>query len=354
MHRFLPGCCAAAVLLCTAQADIIQVGTYPAKVVPEQASTVPVERGLVSDLADASGRLERGAVIAIVNKEKTAQERDELELQLSREKITKKDEIRKLEAQRKKVDFYLNTLTPEERKYATDAGTEGAPPSKEALADIDERLELLHRELKNMPERRYREFNRTHDALTVRMPYTGRLQYHITPPEDPAAEFEYIPSGSQPFATVCDDSAFYITINLSQTELTQLPPEQFSVYVNLPGGRKLRGTYHHRRVEHSGSADMLVYFFRLEQQDHDTAYTMLGSNAKAVLEYETGSAVRIENKARMLADPAAAECENWEQLVARLFPDYSILLIAERSIILCPAGSAETAGTTAPGHEPDL
>ena len=317
-----------------AGAQPVPVGSFPAKIVPEQATTLPLERGTVSDLADASRRLKRGDVIARVNVEKTEREREEMELQISKEKISKRDELRKLEAQRSKLRFYLDSLSEDERKFAKDMGGEDMQPSKEALADIEERISLLQRELDRMPQRKREDFERAHEALTIKMPYDGRLQYNITLPEDTTKPFEYTASGSQPFASVCDDSAFYITINLNQTELTQLPPEQFSAEVALPDGKKLCGTFHHRRVEHNGSTDMLVYFFRLQPQDHETAYAMLGSNAKAAISFETGEGVRIESKARLLNRPEAAESENWEELVQRMFPDYNIVLIADRDIVL--------------------
>lgn len=317
-----------------AAAQPVLVGSHPAKIVPEQATTLTLERGMVSDLADPSRRIERGTVVARVNKDKVEREREEMELQISKEKISKRDEIRKLESQRDKLRFYFNSLSPEERKYAKDVGGEDMQPSKESLADIEERISLLQKELERMPERKREEFEHTHEAKTLKMPYTGRLQYNITLPDDREKPFEYTASGSQPFATVCDDSAFYITINLSQTELTQLPPERFAAEVALPDGKKLSGTYDHRRVEHNGSTDMLVYFFLLQPQDFDTAYSMLGSNAKASLTFETGEGVRIENKAQLLNRPEAAESENWEELVERLYPDYNIVLIAERHIVL--------------------
>lgn len=190
-----------------------------------------------------------------------------------------------------------------------------------------------------MPERKREEFERSHLANTLKMPYAGRLQYNVTLPEDRTKPFEHAAVSSQPFATVCDDSAFYITINLSQSELTQLPPQQFTAEVALPDGKKLCGKYDHHRVEHNGSTDMLVYFFRLPREDSDTAYSMLGSNAKAALVFECGEELRVEGKAQMLNRPEAADCENWEQLVERLFPDCNIVLIAERNIVLRPKDS---------------
>ena len=70
---------AALVLGGAACAQPVTVASYPAKIVPEQATTLSLERGMVTDLADPSGRLERGTVIARVNKEKEEQEREEME-----------------------------------------------------------------------------------------------------------------------------------------------------------------------------------------------------------------------------------------------------------------------------------
>ncbi len=334
MNHRLASLAALLLLPLQAGAQPVLVGSFSAKIVPEQATTLAMERGTVSDLADASRRLKRGDVIARVNKEKMEREREEMELQISKDQIAKRDEIRKLENQRSKLRFFLNSLTPEERKYAKDVGGDEMQPSQEALDDIEERLSLARQELKRAPERKREDFQRSHESQIVKMPYDGRLQYNITLPEDPTQPFEYTASGSQPFATVCDDSAFYITLNLTQSEITQLQPERFTADVALPGGKKLHGTFHHRRVEHNGSTDMLVYFFRLQSEDHETAYSLLGSNAKAALTYETGEDVRTESKAILLNRPEAAVSENWEDLVEKLFPDYDIVLIAERQIVL--------------------
>lgn len=320
-------------LVSLAWATPVQVGLLPAKVVPEQVTTIPMEPGMVSDLADAAVHQERGAVIAMLNKERTEQEREEMELKLARETVTHKDELRKLEAQRSKVKFYLG-LSDAERRYATDIKVEDAAPTKESLRDIEERIDLLKKELSSSPRIRRNEFERVHARNVVKMPFGGRLQYHFTLPVAGTESFEYTPTPGQPFASVCDDSAFYITINLARAELTQLPPENFTVSVSLPGGKSLTGTYDRRRVEQANGADMLVYFFRVPQEDHEAAYKMLGSHAQAKLFYEAGEGVLSVAKLELVAHPEAAECENWEQLITRLYPDYSVLLIGEREIIL--------------------
>lgn len=314
-------------------AEPVTVGSFPAKVVPEQVAVLNLpERGTVTDLADETTRLRRGDVIAILNKERTVEEQEDMELQIARERLSKKDEMRKLQAQRRKVAFYLS-LSEGERKYATDFQQEDAPATPESLADIDERLRLLQRELDTMERRKRAEFRLKHDPNTLKMPFDGRLQYNITLPEDRTSPLE-LTGMVQSFATVCDDSAFYVTLPISQSELTQLPADHFSVLVSLPGGRKWEAPFAFRRVERATSGgDMLVYFFRLPTDAYETAYSMMGSNARAILRYEAGEGVERVSKASLLAHPGASSCENWEQLVELAYPGARIVINAERYIL---------------------
>lgn len=316
----------------------VEIGKFSAKIVPERVAVLPLpDRGTVTDLVDASGRLEAGTVIAILNKERTAEEREDMELQIARERINKKDEILKLQAQRRKVKFYTS-LSPQERRFNTDFKDE-TPPDSSSLNDIDERIALMERELKTMERRKRNEFDHKHNPMTLRMPFSGRLQYNVTLPEDITQPFEYSET-VRTFATACDDSAFYITINVADSDLSLLSEERFTTTVKLPGGRTLTGTYSHRRVERANhGGDMLVYFFRLPAEDHDTAYNMLGSNTSAILTYETGTDVLHVSKAELLTRPEASECENWEQLVKLTHPGYHILIIAQRDIVLVPAAN---------------
>lgn len=321
-------------------AEPVQVALLPAKIVPEQAATLNMDNGIISHLADASGRLEAGTVIAVLNEERTAQEREELELKIAREEMRIRDELRKLENQRSKVEFFLK-LSPRERRYANNMGAGDMPPTEESLKDIEKRVSLLKREMESSPRLMKQDFERNHAKNTLRMPFSGRLQYHISQPKDPGQPFELLNLPGRPFASVCDDSAFYITINLSKAELTQLPEKNFSVSVELPEGKRLVGSYSHRTVEqsNSGKGDMLVYYFKVPEEDKDVAYNMLGSNAKARLVYDAGENVQYISKLELISHPEAAECENWEQLVARLYPQHHLVLIGERNIIIRPRSS---------------
>ena len=315
-------------------AEPLEVAVLPAKIVPEQATTLMLEAGVLSDVADEAQHLERGAVVAVLNRERTEQEREEMELQIARDALTTKDEIRKLESLRSKVKFYLS-LSDKERAYAQSPGSEeDLPPTQESLRDIDERLALHRRRLESLPRVKRNEFERAHEKQTLRMPFSGRLQYNVTLPEDRETPFDYVPTPSLPFATVCDDSAFYITVSIGRAELSQLPPERFSVSVLLPEGHRLVGTYDHRRVERGGNGDMLVYFFRLPKEEHDTALNMLGTNAQAHLVFDADPGTITVNKAELIMKPEAAECSDWEELIARLYPHHHIVIVGERSVIL--------------------
>lgn len=340
MTRYLITVVAGLAMLLPARGDVVAVGKYPSKIVPEQFSTLVFsEKGIVSDLNLAKdGRVEKGEIVAVMDKEKTEEEREDMELQLTRDRLNKKDEIRKLEVQRDKLAFYMN-LSEGEKTYAKEYKPENGNASQDTLADIEERINLLKRELSTMERHKRTEFESKHEALTLRMPFSGRIQYNFSMPKDPSKPFEYIQNGVRPFATVCDDSSFYVTLDIADSDLSLLPPENFSVYIELPEGKQLRGTYAYRRVEKNtnGAGDMLVYFFRLDPKDHETAYKMLGGSSNAVLLFSSPPGCRLVHKAELLTHPAAEECENWAQLVDKAYPGYVIVIIAERDILIHPA-----------------
>ncbi len=323
-------------------AEPVLVGSFPAKVVPEQLSVLTLpERGTITDLAP-EGKLKAGTVVAILNKKRMEEEREDMEFQLAKDRIARRDELRQLNQQREKLVFYLN-LSDSERKYAADSVPTDLPPTRESLADIDERISLVKRELATMEKRKRDEFDRSHEMQTLRMPFDGRLQYNINLPEDRSAPFDVVGT-VQTFATACDDSAYYITISIARSDLSLLPEAKFSVRVSLPEGRELTGTYAYRRVERTrNDRDMLIYFFRLPEKDFETAHNMLGSNTTAELIYEADGGVERISKARLAAHPAAGQCESWAELVERAHPGAKVVIIADRDIVIRPAAPADDA-----------
>ncbi len=327
--RLLPLLAAAPSLI----AEPVLVGKYAAKVVPEQLSLLSFhEGGEVTDLVP-EGKVAAGTVVAVLNKRLTQEAREDMEFRLAKDRLSCRDELRKLQQQRENLLFYLN-LSEGERRYAADSLPEGTKPGPESLRDIDERIALTQRELDTMERRRRSEFEREHERFTLRVPFNGRLQYNISLPEDRSAPFE-LTNLVQNFATACDDSAFYVTLAVSGSDISLLPEKRFSVRVALPEGRELVGSYARRRVERaSHGGDMLVFFFRLPAEDADTAFNMLGSSTTASLYYEAEGAVERISKAELATHPAAGECESWAELVARVYPGAVIVLVADRDIVI--------------------
>lgn len=335
MRPIFPGLALLLAAALSTQASPVLVSVLPAKIVPEQMTQLPMENGIITHLADPSQRLEKGSVIAVLNEDELLREREETELRLERDRLNNRDDIRKLELQRSKIKFFLS-LSKEERRYASDLQDSNAPATPESLRDIDDRIRLLNRELSSMERLKSKELQQKESKATLKMPFSGKLQYHFPLPNDLSQPYEYVNTRHLPFATICDDSAFYITVSISQAELTTLPENLFEVEVKLADGKLLKGTYSHRRVEQNknGNSDMLLYFFRLPREEHETAFRMLGSNVKARLLFHAGEGTEMLLKSELAVHPETEHCNNWEELVQRLYPDYNIVLIGDSDIII--------------------
>ena len=325
-------CCGLAAVYSAAAVPVV-VGKYPAKVVPEQISDIRLpENGIITDLAPA-GSLEKDSIIAIINKEQTKQDREELDLAIRRERISKKDDRRELEIKKSEVEHYLS-LKKEERKYnKTFKRDEDVP----ALKDLNDRIKLLDDELATLERRKENDFKRKHDPLTIKMPFTGKLQYNVPIPqteEELTNGFKLPENNMRSFATVCDDSAYYIAVSINEGEHSLLNENNFSVSIPLPEGKKLTGNFAHRKVEQSGNGDALIYYFRVQQDMHETAYRMLGSRYTATLSYDAEGEVLRVSKAQLAAHPEAHRCDDWEQLVQIAYPEYRVVIIGTRDVVL--------------------
>lgn len=321
-----------------AAGESIVVGKYPAKVVPEQISEIHIkESGTITLCVEPGTRLKKNEVIAEINQEQTVHDREDLELELARETISKQDEIRKLEAQRRKVKFYLD-LSEEERRYNTDFKGEDTIPTPEALADIEHRISLLKKETETLERRKRHEFDQKHDQLVIRMPFDGILQFNVPLPESEEERrkgFTLPENNMRTFATACDDSAYYITVSITEGEQSLLDENKFSVSISLPEGKKLQGKFARRMVERAGNGDALIYYFRIPQEDHATAHRMLGSRYTATLNYEVEGEVLRVSKAKLAAHPQAGQCDDWEELVTVAYPGYAIVIVGTRELVLC-------------------
>ncbi len=308
------------------------IRSFRAKIAPERIRiyTMPTD-GVVGNCLQEAGRVKKDTIFATVNEEELALERKELELKLFKERITKEEELSKLERQRDEVKFYAS-LSKEQRKYAGDAPQ--AQGGKKALKAIEDKIDSISKELAMLEERPRLDFRKKEEKYILRMPFDGKLQYQFTFPGDDSVT-TYLESGS-PIATVCDDSSYYITIAIADPELTGLPPEKLSVEVSLGDGTALKGAYAFKRVEKNNSTggDLLAYFFRLPKEQHEKAHAAIGSNCMARLYYTATEEVIFLNKVKLASTPEGRVCSTWQELLRKLHPEYELVVNGETELIV--------------------
>lgn len=314
--------------------SLLPLGDYPAQIVPEQVRPFPVpEKGEATNLVDISQRIAKDTLIGVVNQDEIVRQEEELETALKREKLAKKDEILKLTRQKEEIEFILR-LPSEERRFATQGGS--ADPDKRALAHLKEQIELSQQELVQLEPRKRLDFKKKKDTFVIKMPFEGRLQYHFTVPENLTQPCYVDPS--QPFATACDDSAFYITIRINNSEISQMNGELFKVTVNVPGGEQLEANFSHKRIEKvgggGGGQETLVFFFKLPSNERERMYDMLGANLQAKLFFKAPEGTLAIEKVSLAARKEARSTTSWEQLIDICYPGYALVLAGERHLIL--------------------
>ncbi len=306
------------------------IRTFRAKIAPERIRVylMPSDGEVANWLPDP-GRVKKDTIIATVNEEEVELERKELEVKLLKERIAKEEELLKLERQRDEVKFYAS-LSKEERKYAGEAPNGG----EKALKSIEDKIKLINKELEMHGEKPRLDFRKKEEKYILRMPFDGRLQYQFSFPQDDSVT-TYLDSGT-PIATVCDDSAYYITIAIADPDLTNLPPETLSLRVQLGDGTALNGVFAFKRVEKNGSTggDLLAYFFRLPKEQHDKAHDIIGSNCMARLYYTPRGEVVFLNKMKLASTPEGSKCSTWQELLSILYPDWELVVNGETELIV--------------------
>lgn len=315
--------------------ELILVGEYPAKILPHQVRLLAMaKKGMISDLAPA-GSLKKGQIIAYIDKEDVLDDKKDMELTILRNRMKHLDTVRDLELEERQLEFYLS-LSNKEREYEKEIYSSNNIRPEEAIKDLKQRIDLEKQDAVRTEYTQRRQFKEKEELSTFVMPFDGRIQYHVTLPDDLSKPFECEPI--QQFATICDDSAFYITLNISDAALSQLPVQYFSASIELPAGKSLEGSFDFRRVERVSNGDMLVYYFRVAEEDKETAFSLLGTTAKAKLYYKCSANVKRVNKAELSTSRHAEESEDWQDVIKKMYPDYNVLLEAGKDILILPKG----------------
>lgn len=311
------------------------VGQYNSKIVPEQVRIfVAAEKGNITHLIQPSGRVPKGTVFGKMNQDELALEKEDIEMNLLKDKLAKEEEIIKQEREKKEI-LYMMSVPSSERKWIQDGKYKKG--DKQIIKNIDDKIELAKTEFAVTSKKKRAEFKKKEEAYTFIMPFDGRLQYQFTLPDKlDANTAQYTESGRE-IAIACDDSNFYLSISISNPEITKINPKNFVLQLELSNGRIIKGTYSHKRVEKSQGSqggEMLAFFFRLPQENHDEIYEMTGTNPISKLYYKTEQDVEMLNKMDIASKPEAKEANSWQELLNKIMPEYEVVLVGETQIIV--------------------
>lgn len=332
LWSFLFSLCAA-----TAYSAEYYVSQHRAKVVPNKIyAFVMPEAGTLDGLLFGREHAKKGELIGRINRERLDAEALSVELRIESEKIAKKKEILALVRQKEELEF-LQNLDSEERAFI---GKKDVQADARAVALLTEQIELAEREAAASEKQIREEFSRKRELYDLAMPFDGRVQYHFSLPEKSDESLKL--AAGVPVATVADDSAYFVALNLAHPELMRLPTAALRVKLSLGGNETLDASYSHKRIEKNGNGEALVYFFRVPDASKERAHDLLGANCVARLFFESEKPLTILTKADLVRGDTATPYASWEALIAAKFPQHEIVFIGETSIGIRETVKADT------------
>ena len=302
-----------------------------AKVVPEQVIALAAqESGEVELSKPGDGRAKAGELLARVNPEELELEAAELELQIAKEKLESENEILRLTREKEEMEFV--TALPEEKRLYVAQRME-VKADERALALLEQKIELVRKRMHLNEQKLRSAFERKAALRDVRMPFDGRVQYHISAPRE--GKRAAVTAGT-PLLTVADDSALYVAVAMQDPSLVQLEPERLSVRLAAGGEEGIQAAWHHKRVEKEGREEALIYYYKVPEEARERAWALLGANTVAEIWCRGEASWRYEPKAELAQEAGERPFESWEELVAALRPGYAIVYSGETHLALRP------------------
>lgn len=333
MNYFLKG---VLLHLCLTAGVDAEEGAYyitrlPACVVPEKVVTLQSPERGDALILHTGERAAKGEVLVRVNPKEIALAEREFELENHRDQTLAQEEILALQRQKEELSFVLN-LPEEQRTYVQ--GKVKNKGDKRILALLDEKIQLRQEALALEQEKKRAVFEQKVAQAELRMPFDGRIQFHIPlPPHED--ELVQLP-GNVPILTVADDSSLYIAVALSDSELVNLPAEQLQLRLTGNDANPLNAVWHHRAVEKAERTQTLVYYFLVPAADKERMWALLGAHLIAELYFE-GENVTYIRKDDLAASAGETVYETWQDLVDARYPGLRILFCGETHLALVPA-----------------
>lgn len=228
-----------------AYAEDRYISRYAAAVVPQQMLTVPLqEPGAVEFCHKGEERVEKGTLLVRVNARELALEEAELRNQQRQNKATADEQLLKLRRQKEELEFIM--AQPAERRQFMEARFK-TQADERALALLNEQMAVQEERVHISNEKLQQAFDKKKEAREVRMPFDGRVQYHINPPAGEERSMTVAQTG--PLLTAVDDAQLYVAVTPQEAEVVKLPPERLVLKLDLGGGKFLSASWHHKKVE---------------------------------------------------------------------------------------------------------
>lgn len=303
-----------------------------AAVVPQRMLTVPLPQAGVAELCHrGEGRVPKDTLLVQLNRKDMELAEAKMKLQQEKNRLAAEETLLQLQRKKEEMEFILSQPKEQipfmEGRFKTKA-------DKRALVLLDKKIAAQKEELSLLNEELQQDFEKRRKESELRMPFDGRVQYHI----DFGEAKEMLIASTGPLFTVVDDSQLYVAITPGEAELVKLPTSKLKLKLELGGGQYLRASWHHKRVESRNDRETLVYYFALAEQDREKAWELIGAQTIAELYYTTTEDEQVQYILKFdLAEEAGEQpFETWEELIATLRPGWRIVFIGETHICLSP------------------
>lgn len=198
---------------------------------------------------------------------------------------------------------------------------------------MKDKIELSKRELSLVEDKPRLDFRKKEEKYILRMPFDGKLQYQFSIPPDNSVAL-YMDAAS-PIATVCDDSSYYLTISISDPDLTNLPPESLSLSVPLGDGSALKGVLPSngwRRMFPAAGNCWRIFPFAPSgacTSPFDAGFQLHGPS----LLHAAGRSVSSQQGEAGF--PAGGKkCSSWQELLEKVHPDLELVVNGETELIV--------------------
>ncbi len=312
-----------------AQRDVY-VSRHAVKVLPARILSIPApESGEIRIHSFGKGRVAEGTLLAVLNEELLNMDERELGLTLRQQRIERDKALYKLQKQKEELEF-LRKLPEARREFAQERMKTRV--DEQMLVAIDEEIELLHERYRLSENKAQQVFDKRREACTLRMPFDGRLQYHISLPGEEGGSVPV--AASTPVVTVVDDSAIYVAMLATDPVWSRLEHGRLHLSIDLGGGEKLCARWHHMKVEKGERDEALFYYFLVPEAEKERAFLLIGSNIVAELFYEAEESWLYERKSKLAMEAGPTPIETWEKLIEALRPGYEVVFIGETHICL--------------------